>query len=130
MLALIYGNKNYWWVLISHRSGENIFDKSLFQNTCTFKLQNVCVCIIAQLWLTLCRPVDCSPPGSSAHWNSPGKNTGVGCHAVFHRIFPAQWLNPCPPQCRQIPYHLSHQVNPYYKIDTHKIYILFIILRL
>ena len=26
---------------------------------------------------TLCNPVDGSPPGS---WDSPGKNTGVGCH--------------------------------------------------
>lgn len=24
-------------------------------------------------------PVDCVPPGSSVHWNSPDKNTGVGC---------------------------------------------------
>ena len=26
-------------------------------------------------------PVSCSLPGSSVHGNSPGKNTGVGCHA-------------------------------------------------
>ena len=26
----------------------------------------------------LCDPMDCSPPGSSVHGNSPGKNTGVG----------------------------------------------------
>ena len=23
-------------------------------------------------------------------WNSPGKNTGVGCHSCFHGIFPTQ----------------------------------------
>ena len=28
---------------------------------------------------TLCDAVDCSPPGSSVHGDSPGKNTGVGC---------------------------------------------------
>ena len=28
-------------------------------------------------------------------WNSPGKNTGVGCHALFQGIFPTQGLNPC-----------------------------------
>ena len=28
--------------------------------------------------LTLCGPQDCSPPGSSVHGDSPGKNTGVG----------------------------------------------------
>ena len=27
--------------------------------------------------------MDCSPPGSSVHGDSPGKNTGVACHALF-----------------------------------------------
>ena len=27
--------------------------------------------------------MDCSPPGSSVHGDSPGKNTGVGCHALL-----------------------------------------------
>ena len=30
-----------------------------------------------QLYLTLCDPIDGSPPGSRP-WDSPGKNTGVG----------------------------------------------------
>ena len=28
--------------------------------------------------------MDCSPPGSSCPWNSPGNNTGVGCRALLH----------------------------------------------
>jgi len=28
-------------------------------------------------------------------WDSPGKNTGVGCHILFQGIFPTQGLNPC-----------------------------------
>ena len=28
-------------------------------------------------------------------WDSPGKNTGVGCHAVLQGIFLTQGLNPC-----------------------------------
>ena len=28
-------------------------------------------------------------------WDSPGKNLGVGCHTLLHRIFPTQELNPC-----------------------------------
>ena len=28
----------------------------------------------------LCSPMDCSPPGSSVHGDSPGKITGMGCH--------------------------------------------------
>ena len=36
-----------------------------------------------QSCLTLCNPTDSSPPGSSRPWDSPGKNTGVGCHFLF-----------------------------------------------
>ena len=42
---------------------------------------------------TLCDPIDCSPPGSSVHGDSLGKNTGVGCHALLQKIFPTQGLN-------------------------------------
>ena len=40
----------------------------------------VCVCLVAQSCPTLCDTMDCSLPGSSVHADSPGKNTGVGCH--------------------------------------------------
>ena len=43
--------------------------------------------------LALCDPTDCSPPGSSVHEVSPGKNTEVGCHPLFQGIFPIQELN-------------------------------------
>ena len=39
------------------------------------------LCLVALSCLTLCNPMDCSLPGSSVHGDSPGKNTGVGCHA-------------------------------------------------
>ena len=35
--------------------------------------------------------VACQAPSS---WDSPGKNTGVGCHVLFQGIFPTQRLNP------------------------------------
>ena len=53
----------------------------------------------------LCDAVNCSPPGSSVHGDSPGKRTGVGCHALLQRIFWTQGLNPCLLwllHCRQI----------------------------
>ena len=53
------------------------------------------LCLVAQLSLTLCNPMDCSPSGSSVHKDSPGKNTGVGCHALLQRIFQTQGSNPC-----------------------------------
>ena len=43
----------------------------------------------------LCDPLDCSPPGFSVHGDFPGKNTGVGCHALFQGIFLTQESNPC-----------------------------------
>ena len=57
-------------------------------------------------------PMDCSPPGSSVHGDSPGKNTGVGCHALLQGIFPTQKSNPGLPHCRWILYSLSHQGTP------------------
>ena len=42
---------------------------------------------------TLCGPMDCSLPDSAR--DSPGKNTGGGCHALLQGIFPTQGSNPC-----------------------------------
>ena len=67
-------------------------------------LRIVCVCLVSQSCPTLCDPMDCSPPGSSVHGDSPGKNTGVGCHALFRGIFPTQGSNPGLLHCRQILY--------------------------
>ena len=50
----------------------------------------------------------CSPPGSSVHGASPGKNTGVGCHDLLQVIFPIQGANPGLLHCRRILYRLSH----------------------
>ena len=41
---------------------------------------------------TLCDPIGCSPPGSSVHGDSWGKNTVVGCHALLQGVFPTQGL--------------------------------------
>ena len=54
--------------------------------------------------------MDCSPPCSSIHGDSPGKNIGVGCHAFLQGICPTQGLNPDFLHCRQS--HLSHQGSP------------------
>ena len=55
----------------------------------------VCVCLVAQSCPTLCNPLDCSPPGSSVHGDSPGKNTGVGCHSLLLGIFLTQESDLC-----------------------------------
>ena len=68
--------------------------------------------LVAQSCPTLCNTMDYSPLGSSVHGDSPGKNTGVGCHALLQGVFPTQGLNSSLPHCRQIVYHLSYQGSP------------------
>ena len=75
------------------------------------------VCLVTQSCSTVCNLMDCSPPGSSVHGDSPGKNTGVGCHAPIQGIFPTQGSN-SDLHCRWILYHLSHQESPQWNM-TH-----------
>ena len=70
------------------------------------------LCLVAQLCQTLCVPMDCSLPGFSVHGDSPGKNTGVGCHALLQGIFLTQTSNPGLLHCRRILYHLGYQGSP------------------
>ena len=51
------------------------------------------------------------PHGLYSPWNSPGQNSGVGCHALLQGIFPTQGSKPGLPHCRQIVYQLSHKGN-------------------
>ena len=70
------------------------------------------MCLVTQSCPTLCDPMDCSPPGCSVHGDSPGKDTGVSCHALLQGIFPIQGSNPGLLHCRQILYQLSHPSGP------------------
>ena len=65
--------------------------------------------LVAQSCPTLCHPMDCSSPGSSVQWNSPGKNTGVGSHSLLQGILLTQGLNSGLQHCGHILHHLSHQ---------------------
>ena len=58
-------------------------------------LQILCVCTQSlQSCLTLCDPMNGSPPGSSEHGILQArKNTGVGCHALLQGIFLTQGSN-------------------------------------
>ena len=38
--------------------------------------------------------MDCSPPGSSVHRDSSGKDTGAGCHTLLQGVFLTQGSNP------------------------------------
>ena len=54
----------------------------------------LCCASVTQSCPTLCDPVDCSPPGTYVHRDSPGKNTGVGCHDFLQKIFLLGFPNP------------------------------------
>ena len=71
-----------------------------------------CAVLVTQFCPTLCDPMDGSQPRSSVHGNSPGKNPGVGCHALLQGIFPTQRLNPGLPHYGWVLYRLSHQGSP------------------
>ena len=65
-------------------------------------LHNQYLCFTLMFWLCACsvtfdsmRPYELQPTRLLCPWDSPGKNTGVGCHALFQGIFPTQGSNPC-----------------------------------
>ena len=50
---------------------------------------------LLQLCLCLYDPMHCSLPGySGSPWDSPGKNIGVGFHALLQGIFQSQVIEP------------------------------------
>ena len=69
-------------------------------------------CVIAQSCLTPSNTMDCSLLGSSVHGDAPGKNTGMGYHALLQGIVPTHEWNPDLPHWRWILYRLSHQGSP------------------
>jgi len=71
------------------------------------RLCSVGLCLVTQSCPTLCNPMDYSPPGFSVHGNSPGKNTGVGCHALLKGNFSIQGSNLGLPHCKQVLYCLN-----------------------
>ena len=60
------------------------------------------------MWDSL-QPYGLEPTRLLCPWDSPSKNTRVGCYALLQRIFLTQGSNPGLPHCRWILYHLSHQ---------------------
>ena len=76
-----------WWIILRQKS-ESVS----------------CSVVSNSLW-----PHGLSPTRLLHPWNSPGRNTGGGCHFLLWEIFPTQGLNPDLLYCKQILYHLSHQ---------------------
>ena len=65
-------------------------------NVCIFMyFASVCVCRHARVQsCPTLQPHGLQPTRLLCPWDSPGKNTGVGCHFLLQRIFLTQELNP------------------------------------
>ena len=97
---------------VGHDVATNIFT-SLFSVYKGPSIWHLCACFGRSAVFHSCDPVDCSPPSSSVHGDSPAKNTGVGCPALLQEIFATQGSNPSLPHCRWVLYRLSHQGSPW-----------------
>ena len=52
------------------------------------------MCNVTSVMANFWRPYGPQPTRLLCLWDSPGKNTGVGCHALLRRLFPTQGLGP------------------------------------
>ena len=65
-------------------------------------------CLVASVVSNSLWPHGLQPTRLLCPWDSPDKNTGVGCHSHLQQIFPTQGSSPhllCLLYCRQILYH-------------------------
>ena len=72
-------------------------------------------CQVASVLSNSLQPHRLQPARCLCPQDSPGKNTGVGCHSLLWGTFPTQGSNPdllCLLHCRQILYPLSHLGSP------------------
>ena len=93
-------------------------NKCLPLNTNIYRYRNIVdiyiysCCLFMKLCLILCDSFDCRLPGSSVHGIFPGKNTGVGCHFLIHRLFPTKGSNLCLLHWQVESLPLIHQGSP------------------
>ena len=79
------------------------------------KSESVSRSVVSDFW----RPHGLQPTRLLCPWNFPGKNIGVGCHALLQGNFLTQGLNLGLLHLRQILYRLSHDNSTY---DTYQAY--------
>ena len=65
--------------------------------------------LVAQLCLTLCNPMNCSPPGSSFHGVYQARTLKWIARPSSRGSSWSKGLNPGLLHCRKVLYHLSHQ---------------------
>ena len=83
-----------------------------FTSTISFEDFNNLCCVTHSVMSNSLQPHGLQPVRLLCPWNSPSKNTGVGCHFLFQEIFLTQGSNLGLLHCRQILYCLSYQGSP------------------
>ena len=91
--------KQYWQRkcdLVHTRAFEKVsFDKIHVSKTRKLpEWLGVYLCSVISVMLDSLQPYGLWPARLLSPWDSPGKNTGVGCHALLQGIFLTQGLNP------------------------------------
>ena len=86
-----------------------ILNKTFTNHKTTHKKDHAVLCLVTQVCLTPCAIARQAPLSMG---DSPGKSTGVGCHALFQGTFPTHGLNPGFPHCKRVLYCLSYQGSP------------------
>ena len=101
MLVRTWNIQNARALLARVQSGVSNVENSLASHTAAERdpaipLLAMCACVLSHFSRVplFVAPMDYGPPGSSVHGDSPGKNTGVGCHALLQGLFLTQGLNP------------------------------------
>ena len=85
---------HFWWFLLLRSTGLRALSSlTVAHGLSIYGESKESESEVAQSCPTLCDPMDCSLPGSSLPWDSPGKNTGVGCYFLLQGIFPTQGSN-------------------------------------
>ena len=103
IITLKFSFSHYYFPVCSHY-GNPLY---LF---CT--IVSCLVCVSRSVMSNSLWPHGLQPARLLCPWDSPGKNTGVGCHSLLQGILLTQGSNPSLLLCRQIFYHLSHQGSP------------------
>ena len=95
-----------------HRNEEQPLLPQLEKAQAAVKTQGRCALYCTQSCPALCDLVDCSPPGSSIHGNPPGKNTGVGSHALLQGNLPSPGIKPRSPTLQEDSLAAEPQAKP------------------
>ena len=104
---------NYFWKGLLGMS-ENFFHNKTFKiskipRNCDISCVSLLSCSVLSNSL---QSFGLQPARLLSPWDSPGKNIGVGCHALLQGIFPTHRESPGLWQCRRLLHPLSYQGGP------------------